>query len=76
MAFECENERRERTRVDFQTQVFLKVGASEIRVEGSSRDLSLKGIFVNTDEDIPIDTKCQMEVLLSRLGWIPKWMWR
>ncbi len=61
------HEKRDGIRVDFKTQIALRVGESEIRVEGSSKDLSLKGIFVHTKEDIPIGTKCEVDIILTGL---------
>ena len=58
-------EKRRKLRVDFKTQVVLKSGISQIQATGSSRDLSLKGIFVNTSEKIPIGEKCNVTVRLT-----------
>jgi hypothetical protein len=60
-----ESERREKTRVDFKTSIVLKTDQSEIHIDGNSRDLSLKGIFIHTGEQIPIDTRCEVEVNLT-----------
>jgi hypothetical protein len=43
----------------------LVAGDAEIRAQGSSRDLSLSGIFVYTDQKISVDTPCQVEISLS-----------
>ncbi|MBF0117912.1 MAG: PilZ domain-containing protein [Desulfobacterales bacterium] len=59
------NERREKIRVDFNTKIVLKVGSSEFRIDGSSKDLSLNGVFINTTENIPTGEKCSVEVHLS-----------
>ena len=34
-------------------------------MEGSSRDLSLNGIFVTTDHKIPLQSPCRVKILLS-----------
>lgn len=60
-----DNERRQKLRVDFKTNVIVNTAESEISVDGSSKDLSLKGVFVNTKEKIPENTKCYVRVLLS-----------
>jgi hypothetical protein len=60
-------EKRGKTRVDFSTatEILLKVGSSVIQLQGDSRDLSLKGIFISTEKNIPIGTKCHVEITLS-----------
>ncbi len=58
-------EKRRRERADFETEVYLKVGDSEYRVKGSSKDLSIKGVFVYTDADIPLKSKCHVEIVLT-----------
>jgi hypothetical protein len=60
-----EDERRKRTRVQFSTQVIIKTEDSEIRAEANSEDISIKGVFVNTEEKIPLGTPCDLEILLT-----------
>lgn len=62
-----DKEQRLGTRVDFNTQIILTVDSSdsESQIEGSSKDLSLKGVFVNTTEEIPLGAKCKVKVLLT-----------
>lgn len=45
---EMNEEKRKKTRVHFKTQVTLKTDESEIEAEANSKDISVKGIFVNT----------------------------
>jgi hypothetical protein len=59
------SERRRKTRVNYKTDIRIKLDAFEVRAKGSSRDLSLNGIFVQADEDIPIGTECMVEIRLS-----------
>ncbi len=61
----ADSDRREISRVDFKTNIILKTDQSEIHIEGSSKDLSLKGIFIHTQEEITVDTKCLVEVTLT-----------
>jgi c-di-GMP-binding flagellar brake protein YcgR len=58
-------ERREKVRVDYKTRIDLYVGDKEHRFEGSSRDMSLNGLFVYTEEHIPLETKCTVSIFLS-----------
>lgn len=59
------SEKRQGERVSFETEVFLKTKDKEIRVDGSSRDLSMRGLFVKTTEDLLIGSACEIEVVLS-----------
>ncbi len=63
-----EEERRQKLRVDFKTQITLRIGGSEVHVDGDSRDLSLSGIFINTDEEAQVGTKCDVEVCLTGMA--------
>lgn len=62
---EMNEERRKKTRVHFKTQVTLKTDKSEIVAEANSKDISIKGMFVNTEKKIPLGTPCDMEILLT-----------
>ncbi len=59
------DEKRRGLRVDFKTRIIIKIGEEKIQVEGSSKDLSLKGVFINTTEQIPIGSKCQVDIILT-----------
>jgi hypothetical protein len=67
MSNQNDENKRERIRVDFETQIDLRVDTSEFEFQasGSSKDLSIKGIFVKTKNDIPAGTKCHVEILLT-----------
>lgn len=58
-------ERRKKTRVDFATQVILRTDRSEIVAEANSKDISTKGMFVNTEQAVPVGTTCDVEILLT-----------
>jgi hypothetical protein len=58
-------ERRKKTRVQFTTQVIVKTEESEIVTEANSEDISIKGIFVNTEKKIPAGTSCDVKILLT-----------
>ena len=59
------DDKRRRTRVHFKTQVVLKTGISEIKAGAQSSDISMKGMFITTDEKIPVGTPCDIEIVLS-----------
>ncbi len=63
-----DEERRQKLRVDFKTQIVLRIGDSEVHLDGDSRDLSLSGIFINTNEDAQAGTKCDVEVRLTGMA--------
>ena len=60
-----EEEKRKRTRVHFETQVIIKTDKAQIVAEANSEDISIKGIFVNTEKKIPVGTPCDLEILLT-----------
>jgi hypothetical protein len=57
-------EKRKRTRVEFSTQVIISVDGSEIATQANSKDLSLNGLFVESDELLDIGTQCHVKVIL------------
>lgn len=61
------DERRKHSRVGFTTQIQIRFEADgrQINLEGSSRDLSLKGIFITTREKFKRGIKCQVKVYLE-----------
>lgn len=62
-----DDDRRKHSRVDFTTEIkiVLDLDAKRVNLEGNSRDLSLKGIFVHTDQRFPTGTKCSVKVYLT-----------
>ncbi len=58
-------ERRRYTRVEFSTRIVLMTSDTKIEAKGSSKDLSLKGVFVNTDKKIEIGSGCNVKIFLS-----------
>jgi hypothetical protein len=65
MSSALDAERRQRIRVPFQAQIRVRAGTRELKVDGNSRDFSLKGVFIRTDERIAPETPCHVQVLLS-----------
>ena len=60
-----ENEKRKNMRIDFKTRVILKSAEQTILSDADSRDISLKGMFVKTDQAIQVGTPCELELILS-----------
>ncbi len=67
MAVSNNDEKRKHPRVGFSTtiKILLDADGKKINIEGSSRDLSLKGIFVSTDNKFSCGTKCSIRVGLT-----------
>ncbi len=61
------DDRRKHTRVGFTTDIhiLLDTDGKQINLKGNSKDLSLKGLFVNTQIKVPAQTKCFVKVYLS-----------
>ena len=59
--------RRKHIRVGFTTDIHIILDADgkQIKLKGSSKDLSLKGLFVNTQTRITAQTKCFVKIYLS-----------
>lgn len=60
-----DSERRSKTRVQFETQVVVRTGDAEITARAGSRDVSLQGLYVATDERLPEGTPCRVEIHLT-----------
>ena len=59
------SEKRKGERVSFETEVFLKTADREIRVDGNTRDLSMRGLFVKTIEPFSVGIQCDIEIMLT-----------
>ena len=59
------SEKRVGERVNFETKIILETSDKKIIAHGSSRDLSMKGAFVKTDESFQIGIDCQLTVTLT-----------
>ncbi len=57
--------KRKKTRVNFDTQVIIKTDTSEVNETGDLKNLSLKGMFVKSKKKLPKDSTCQTEIILS-----------
>lgn len=58
-------EKRRNTRINFETQVIVKTANKEITAVANSKNISMKGIFIETHEKIPVGTECDIQILLS-----------
>ncbi len=60
-----ENEKRKNTRIDFKTKVALNCDGQTILSAADSRDISLKGMFIRTDQVLKLGTACDIELILA-----------
>lgn len=67
-----DSERRKHERVEFLTSIRViidtvddKQEIKKIDVKGDSKDLSLKGVFIITQEKVPTGSPCSVSIFLS-----------
>lgn len=65
MADPSGEDRRLKQRVDFTTQIILRIKDAEIKIGGSSKDISLNGVFIRTSENLPLNESCDVEIILT-----------
>ena len=67
MVISNNDERRKHSRVGFTTEIriLLEADGKVVNLKGSSRDLSLKGIFISSKEKYASGTKCSIKVYLT-----------
>ncbi len=67
MTVSHEDDRRKNLRVDFSTRIQVIVGLddAQVNLEGSSKDLSLRGIFVITDKRFTPGSRCVVKICLT-----------
>ena len=58
-------ERRKKTRIEFNTEVILKIESHEVTLHTDLRDISINGLYVKTDKEIEAGTFCDIQVILS-----------
>jgi hypothetical protein len=60
-------ERRNGIRVEFETEVTVTVEGVESHYKGSSKDLSMRGVFIQTAQAPRQNTPCQVSIKLQGL---------
>ncbi len=58
-------ERRNKTRVQFETRVVVRAGDTVVTSRAGSRDISLRGLYIETDRELPEGASCEVEILLT-----------
>lgn len=59
------DERRRGQRVFFHTEILLVVAGMEHRFQGNIKDLSVRGVYINTPAAIPDNAECDVTITLS-----------
>jgi hypothetical protein len=61
------DDRRKYSRVGFTTkiEILLEADGKQVILDANSKDLSQRGIFVQTDQTFPLETPCTVNVYLS-----------
>ncbi|NDY41656.1 PilZ domain-containing protein [Dissulfurirhabdus thermomarina] len=59
-------ERRRNVRAPFQASAALKAesGGNTVSIEGPTRDLSLKGLYLYSEVQLPVGTPCEVQLRL------------
>ncbi len=66
MAVLNNDDRRKYSRVGFATEIKIVLKTKDqVKLEGNSKDLSLKGIFVGTDKRFAPETPCLVKIYLT-----------
>ncbi|MCP3941227.1 MAG: PilZ domain-containing protein [Desulfobacteraceae bacterium] len=67
MAVLNDDDRRKYSRVGFATEIkiVLKVNEKQVKLEGHSKDLSQRGLFVSTDKRFASGTLCFVKIYLA-----------
>ncbi|MGM0454106.1 MAG: PilZ domain-containing protein [Thermodesulfobacteriota bacterium] len=62
---ETNAEKRKRLRIHFETQALLHFTTIDTVLEARMKNISMNGIFVETDIAIAIETPCRVEVIIT-----------
>ncbi len=67
MTLSDNDEKRKHSRVAFATPILIQIEANgeKIDFKGNSRDLSLKGVFIDTQKIFAVGTKCSIKVYIT-----------
>lgn len=59
------SEKRDRTRLPVDAKVVLHAENKAFYLDGTTKDVSMKGLFARSDFGFPVGTKCQIEIVLT-----------
>lgn len=61
-------ERRQATRIRFESRVRLHSANGELEATADTRNISLKGLYVLAEERLPVGTRCSVDIDLTGPG--------
>ncbi|MFZ5571863.1 MAG: PilZ domain-containing protein [Thermodesulfobacteriota bacterium] len=59
------NEKRKEARAEFYPLVALRSGKTEILPKSRAQDISMTGIFINTEKTLPVGKDCDVQIYLK-----------
>lgn len=62
---EEKEEKRRSTRVEFSAEAVLRTLEAEVSAPADTRDISIQGLYLRTDQKPPLDALCDVEIRLS-----------
>jgi len=62
---ESSSERRQARRIRLGTRVVIRTGDKAVPARAESRNISLKGIYLVPEQDLPLRTPCTVDIQLS-----------
>jgi hypothetical protein len=65
---EYKDEKRKVERIHFETKVVLKSDSSEVVAETTSANISANGIYIKSDQKIPVGSTCFLELSLRGIS--------
>ncbi len=60
-----DKDKRKRLRIAFEAQVKLWFETIDVTLNARMKNISINGIFVETDNFIPVNTPCRIEVIIT-----------
>ncbi|BCO09370.1 hypothetical protein GF1_17460 [Desulfolithobacter dissulfuricans] len=61
-------ERRQATRIRFESRVRIHLNSGELEATADTRDISLKGLYIRSEEKLPVGTRCSLDIDLTGPG--------
>jgi hypothetical protein len=60
-----DRERREAVRIQFESRILIKTDGDIIGATADSRNISLKGMYVQPEKQLPLKTPCTLDITLT-----------
>lgn len=62
---DAREEKRKRLRISFETRALLHFQSLDAALEARMKNISMNGIFVETDKAVALNTPCRVEVIIT-----------